>query len=355
MRGGFSFLIMLVISSLLEAREAVLTDSKITEQGVLTIKGAADYPEIAPLLAEFGRKYPHIKVDYEEFSTRILYQNFLKGAFIKADLITSSAMDLQIKLINDGYAQSYRSKETSALPSWASWRNEIFGFTYEPAVIAYNHDFLTRNSSILTPNISSRENMLEYIRQNTERMQGKIGTFDIEKVGVGYLLWSHDSQQTSSYGRILESFGIHNVRLFPSSAVMLKALAEGEIAMAYNVLGSYANSWAKAYPKIKVVMPTDYTMAIMRTAFIPKTAPNPNAAKTFLDFLLSREGQQILADHSSLFPIREDLKAQKMSKRLGVSDHGQIRAIPLGLRLLVLTDEMKRQLLLNEWNSALIK
>ena len=337
------------------ANQEAKRDSVFLEQRQLDIRGAADYPEIAPLLNAFKKRFPNIKVDYQELGTRRLYERFIAGEFTQADLITSSAMDLQIKLINDGYAQSYRSAQTSALPDWASWRNELFGFTYEPAVIAYNHDFISHNSSILTPDLQSRERMLEYIRENSDRIKGKIGTFDIEKVGLGYLLWSHDSQQSTSYGRVLESFGIHDVQLYPSSASMLQALADNEIAIAYNLLGSYAKSWSKKYPQIKVILPTDYTMAIMRTAFIPKTAPDPEVAKVFLDFLISEEGQRILAEHSNLFPINESVRKKYLESSFDISNSTTTRPISLGLKLLVLSDEMKRKIILDEWSQALIK
>ena len=47
-------------------------------------------------------------------------------------------MDLQIKLINDGYAQSYVSTQKSALPSWAVWKNQGYGVTAEPVVFVYD-------------------------------------------------------------------------------------------------------------------------------------------------------------------------------------------------------------------------
>lgn len=41
-------------------------------------------------------------------------------------------MDLQVKLANDGYVQQ-ASITARGLPDWAIWRNEILGFTPEPA------------------------------------------------------------------------------------------------------------------------------------------------------------------------------------------------------------------------------
>ena len=314
----------------------------------LNIYGAADYPAISPLIYAFQQQYPTVHVNYSEFGTRNLYRHFLDHQPNNPDLMLSSAMDLQVKLVNDGYAQAYHSNETASLPGWASWRNEIFGFTYEPAVIAINSGFLSDEK--LPEN---RAELLELIRRKGDQVRGRIGTFDIEKVGVGYLIWSHDSQQTGSYGRLLESFGAHQARLFPSSASMLQALANGEILIAYNVLGSYAHAWSRRYPVISVILPSDYTTLVMRSAFIPKEAPNAAEAKRFLDFLLSKSGQQILADQSSLYPIREDITGETTAKGLRVSSNRPLRPIPLGLQLLVLTDQMKRELLLEEWEISL--
>ncbi|WP_299141876.1 ABC transporter substrate-binding protein [uncultured Vibrio sp.] len=317
--------------------------------------------EIRPLLVEFRRRNPDIDLTYIESSTIELYHNMLTGEYESTDVIASSAMDLQVKLINDGYAQPYISLETQNLPSRAKWRNEIFAFTYEPAVIAYNHQLLEQIAQASVPELETRADILEFIREYSDQMDGRIGTFDIDSVGVGYLLWSYDSQQTASYGRILESFGIHNAKLYSSSNTMLDALNKGEIAFAYNVLGTYANSATRTNPNVKLLLPKDYTTAIMRTVFIKKDAPNPYSARRYIDFLLSINGQQILADTSSLSPIRTNVTTKpngtnqvKRSELYFQQERGPIRSIPLGLRLLVMTDKLKREVLINEWKSALI-
>ncbi|WP_372741692.1 ABC transporter substrate-binding protein [Neptunomonas sp.] len=314
----------------------------------LQIYGAADYPAIAPLMAQFQKRNPRVSIDYTEFNTRVLYLRFLEEQPSSVDLVLSSAMDLQIKLINDGYAQPHQSMETDALPRWANWRNEIFGFTYEPAVIAINRDFLEGES---LPR--SRSELLSLIRRKGDLVKGRIGTFDIERVGVGYLTWAHDRQQSGSYGRMLESFGTHHARRFPSSSSMLEALASGEIVIAYNLLGSYALAWAKQYPVISVIMPEDYTVLVMRSAFIPKRAENLQNARLFLNYLLSREGQQLLANRSSLFPIRDDVTGEQTAHNLRRSSQSRFQPIPLGLSLLVHTDKAKRRLILDEWDASM--
>ncbi len=314
----------------------------------LRIYGAADYSAIAPLFAQFQQRNPQVSIDYSEFSTRVLYQRFLLEQPRSPDLVLSSAMDLQIKLVNDGYAQEHQSLETEVLPRWANWRHEIFGFTYEPAVIAINSDFMQGEA---LPR--SRSELLSLIRRRGDQVNGKIGTFDIERVGVGYLTWAHDRQQLGSYGRMLESFGAHQARRFPSSASMLQALVRGEIVIAYNLLGSYALAWAKEYPVISVIMPEDYTALVMRSAFIPKRAVNLHNARLFLDYLLSLEGQQLLADRANLFPIRDDVTGEQTAPSLRRSTQSRFQPIPLGLSLLVHTDKAKRRLILDEWDAAM--
>ncbi|WP_243633818.1 ABC transporter substrate-binding protein [Motiliproteus coralliicola] len=318
------------------------------EQSVLRIYGAADFPVIKPFFDAFRERYPGVRIRYSEFGTRNLYQRFLERYPDTPDLMLSSAMDLQVKLVNDGYAQPYRSPETAALPAWANWRDEIFGFTYEPAVIAINRqrmpgDQLPRN----------RAELLDLIRRHSDKLRGRIGTFDIAQVGVGYLTWSYDSRQSASYGRMLESFGSHQARLFPSSAAMLQALTDGEITVAYNLLGSYSHAWAKRHPEIQVVLPSDYTTLVMRTAFIPDNAANPTDAKRLLDFLLSREGQQLLADRSSLYPIREDITGETTASALRRDRRSPLRHIPLGPSLLIQTDQASRRALLEQWRRAM--
>lgn len=350
MRYSAFYIALIMSSSPIILRADQLHEAYVTsETRLLTIKGAVDYPELRPLLNRFQELHPNITVKYKEYSTRSLHEEVLANKD-NADVVMSSAMDLQIKLINDGFAQKFSSLETKSLPKWASWRNEIYGYAYEPATISINKTYF---EGLTIP--KNRADLLSVIRKHPDRFTGRIGTFDIIKVGVGYLLWAHDSQQTGSYGRVLESFGVHQVRMFPSSASMLAELASGQIGIAYNVLGSYANSWAQAHPDIVVILPEDYTTVLMRTIFIPKSAKNAIDAKKFSNYLLSDAGQKVLAQNSSLYPIREGLADDNDVKSLKVSVRGPLRPIPIGLPLLVLSDRMKQEFLYNEWERALIE
>src|SRR5699024_8882187 len=112
-----------------------------TQQPPLDIYGSTDLWAMRPLINDFHRQYPRIDVRYHLLTTQDMYRNFLDAAntgTVQADLMISSAMDLQTKLANDGYARPVYPANGSWLPSWAHWRHRVFGFTFEPAVMVYD-------------------------------------------------------------------------------------------------------------------------------------------------------------------------------------------------------------------------
>src|SRR5262249_10331553 len=103
-------------------------------EGRLAIYAATDVPAAAPLLRAFAAIHPGIKVDYQEMTSVEVFKRFLAESRSgrSADILWSPAMDLQMKLVNDGHAQAYRSPEAARLPTWAVWRDEAYGTTFEP-------------------------------------------------------------------------------------------------------------------------------------------------------------------------------------------------------------------------------
>jgi ABC-type Fe3+ transport system substrate-binding protein len=79
---------------------------------------------------------------------------------------------------------------------------------------------------------------------------------------------------------------------------MMERIASGDSLIGYNLLGSYAIVRAKTDPSIGYVLPRDYTLVMSRIIFITKASRNPNAAKLWVDFLLSKRGQEIIAGES---------------------------------------------------------
>jgi iron(III) transport system substrate-binding protein len=313
--------------------------------GRLSIYSATDAREVADLLADFRSMYPQIQVEYSDLNTTELYSRFIAEVAAKegtADLLWSSAMDLQIKLVNDGYAQAYASPEKPNLPAWAIWKNEAWGVTAEPIVFVYNKRLMPAED------VPHTRADLERLLATNPAYHGKVATFNPERSGVGFLYITQDLHVTRDTWDLLRAMGRANVQLYSSAGAMLERIASGEHLIGYNMIGPYAFERQSRDPSIGVVLPEDYVLVASRIALIPADARNPAAAKLFLDYLLSKRGQMHLAERH-MMPVRSDVP----SPMAGIYDPERARAIRVGPELLANLDQIKRLRFLKEWRSVL--
>lgn len=320
--------------------------AKAQREKFLQIWSVTDRAKVQPLLEDFGRLYPELKVVYTELPAERLYRNSLEAAAGRqpsADLLWSSAMDLQIKLVNDGFAQSYHSPELVNLPEWAAWKDEAWGVTAEPIVIAYNRKLLPKE---WVPH--THPDLLRLLRDHGSKLHGKVAAYDPVKSAVGFLYLAQDQQANRDTWEIARAMGNSGVQLYSTTEEILQKLRSGNVALAYNMVGSYALSAQAENADIAVVMPRDYTLVMSRIAVIPKSAKSPNAARLFLDYLLSRRGQGLLAERF-MSSVRTDVASPKS---LGM-DNTWGRSIRVGPALLVHQDKLTREYILREWQRAI--
>ncbi len=321
------------------------------QTGRLVIYSSADMERFNPLLRAFQRANPGISIDYHLLGTVEIYRRATeeidKGKET-ADLLISSAMDLQIKLVNDGYASRYRSARTDSLPRWANWRNEAFGFTFEPAVIIYNRKLAPELAMVKT-----RFDLANFLGRNATRYRGKVITYDPVRSGLGYLYDTQDVIQSEDFWYLVRSIGDSHPLQSGSSGDMIRKVDSGRALIAYNVLGSYALAEMRDRPDLAMIIPADYCLAMQRIAVITRPAKNPVAAGAFIDFLLSKQGQHIIAGAASLYSLRADITGTATISGLRKAADGPIIPIRLGPGLLVYLDRLKRQDFLRRWRNAM--
>ncbi|MDW7596682.1 extracellular solute-binding protein [Azospirillum brasilense] len=323
------------------------------ERERLRIHSATDRQAIEPLVLDFQQLRPDVTIEYKDMDTADLYAEAVatpaKGTAETPDLLISSASDLQVKLVNDGFTQPHRSALTDALPDWANWRDEAFGFTFEPAVIAYNRDLLPDAEVPRT-----RPALIRLLRDDPVRFGRRVATYDTATSGIGYLLAAHDALLFGQYWQLVAMMGNAQARLACCSGDILDLVERGEVLIAYNVLGSYARARAAAGAAIGIVVPEDYTLVISRVAVIPKTAPRPQLAGAFIDYLLSPRGQEVVADRSALYAISSGIKREASASGLRSSTAAPLHPIALSPALLVFLDRLKRERFLQQWQSAIL-
>lgn len=327
---------------------ALLGPTPETAARRLVIEGSTDVTPFRPILEGFSARNPDIAIRYEQRGTNDIYDRAAAACDAGeagADLLVSSSIDQQVKLVNDGCAQAHVSPGTATVPDWAKWRNEVFGLTRELAVIVYNRDLVVGED---VP--SSRFDLIDLLRRPGGRYAGKIATYDIERSGLGYLFAFADSQAATTFGRLIEAFGRNNVVATCCSAEIIDGVAEGRYLIAYNLLGSYALARSRNDPRIGILPPSDYTLVMSRAGLVPRHARNPEAAKQLIDYMLSPEGRRLFS--------ASGLMVDSMNHP--TEDDGTDAALPSVLRpiaysptLLVGLDRLKKEQFLASWRSGI--
>ena len=304
----------------------------------IQVLSVTDLAAFAPVLQDYVDRNPGRSIRYVQASSTQIY-GAIHDEDARFDLVISSAMDLQMKLANDGLAASV-APDATGLPDWARWRDQLWGIALEPVVTLASRQAL---GDLPVPR--TRRDLIALLRENPDRFQGRVAAYDPQVSGVGYFLIAQDDQVSDGFWRLAEVMGRLNARLFCCSGQMITELREGRIAIAYNVVASYAARFRPDDPDLVQLAFEDYTFAIVRSALVPVNAPDPQGAKDLLSYLLSDPAQRLIADSAGVALIAGT----------GEPPVPQLRPIRLDAGLLVYDDRLRRAGLLSEWRAALIQ
>ncbi|MDT8327209.1 MAG: extracellular solute-binding protein [Roseovarius sp.] len=315
----------------------------------LRIYSATDTVAMQPLIDAFIDSAPGTEVEYVEFQTIDLYHRILESdPDDMPDVVISSAMDLQVDLVNRGLAQHVFVPVDVRPPDWAVWRSELFGFTFEPTAVVYDRRAISADE--LSAN---HRDLATFVRNNETRLRGRIGSYDLRQSGVGYLYASQDSLQGPQSQRLIEVLGRAGLRTYCCTSKMVEAVAQGDLAFAVNTIGSYASTLAEGIPHVGLHFFEDYNLVMTRTAFVPASARNPVLAAGFVTFLLSDRGQHAIAQRTPLIPIRLEGAIDTKIERLTREKRSTFLPIKLTPALLTFLDALKKQDFLSVWDTSL--
>ncbi|MDP3960249.1 MAG: ABC transporter substrate-binding protein [Pseudorhodobacter sp.] len=318
----------------------------------IEVLSTTDIAIFAPVIEGFLKRNPDLGVHYVVASSQEIHQAIgREGAAF--DLVISSAMDLQMKLANDGLARAVPPDQIAAtgavLPDWAHWRDLVFAVAQEPVVLLIAPDALAGG----LPVPHSRRDLIALLRDHPERFRGRIGTYDPVISGAGYLFAAQDARISDSFWRLAEVMGRLDLKLYCCSGDMIADIRAGRLLLAYNVLGSYAlarqptggaaGGADTSAGKPEVIELEDFTLTLLRTALVPQTAPDPARGALLLGFLMSPEGQRLIGEAAGLPPIDAEAFAA----------HPHLRPIRLDPGLLAHLDRLTRSRFLGEWQAAM--
>ncbi len=313
----------------------------------LVIYSSLDAPLARPLVEAFQRLDPTVAVRYEdlltgEIAARVMAETDAGGA--TADLVFSSAMDLTVKLANDGYAAEVGLARAASWPDWAAWRGMVFALTFEPAVIVYHRPAFPDGPP------DTRAGLIAWA---ATAPRGAIGTYDIARSAVGFLFLMRDQEHFADLWELVAALGRAGVQTFPTSQEVIDRVNAGSLLIGYNILGSYAADRMAAMPDLGLVLPRDYVVVVSRVALVPRAAASPDLGAAFLDFLLSREGQTLLAERLRLPAVSLEVAGKDSAAAMQEALGARLRPVPVSPGLLAYLDTATRAAVLARWQAAL--
>lgn len=292
---------------------------------MLTIYATYDVPAVLPLLEAFNVANPDIQLIYKVASSQDLYDRVLRGELSDADLVFSSAVALQVDSVNRGLAQRF-----SVPAPQPPWRAQLYTLSVEPIVSIYN-----RKKASWIGQITDRNQMTAQLQSGLRILPDGAMTYDPSISGVGYQLLTQDAEQSNGFWSFYSELEKQKLELACCTSDMISAVASGKRDLATNLLQSYVLPLLDQYPDLAIKIWTDYQLVLPRTAWIPKTAPNPSDAQEFVKFFVG-EGQVLLPQNNRLERPRNLPAPQK-----------PIRLTPSQTLYL---DRIKRDQFLHRWN-----
>ena len=300
-----------------------------TLENLVRIYGTTDKKLVDPLIAAFQARYPGTRVDYQDLGSGEVDSRLREETAAgrdSADVVWSSAMDLQVRLVNDGYARPLDGALLDKAANWTHWKNALVGTTLEPIGFVYNQALLPKGAVA-----QSHMALVSVLSRFYDQYRNRIACYDVDASGTGLFLQVQDAERNPAFWSVANTMGRCGVKLFKSAGAMLDSVAKGESLLAYNVPGPYAMARAKDDPRLAFVLPNDYALVMSRLAFIPRQSRRPRAAQVWLSFLLDDAGQRALMS-AGLPGIRaQDGALVELLQHL---PNGTMRPIPAGPGLL---------------------
>ena len=134
-------------------------------------------------------------------------------------------MDLQVKLVADGYALAYESPEQPSLPEWADWKDQAYGTTAEPLAIVYNKRLVPEGE---VPN--SDAELLKLLDGKTDAYNGKATAYDHRTLGAGFLQLTQDTPAWPQAWDLFRAFGRAEIKLYTSVGATSNGSARASIS-----------------------------------------------------------------------------------------------------------------------------
>ena len=246
------------------------------------------------LTKRFEQVYPFVKTETLRLGTEALLTKILteaKAGGFRADVIEIEGIMGHI-LKKQGILEKYISPEAQAYPASmkdpdGTWTS----FFLNTHVLVYN-----------TQLVKKEEVPRTFEELINPKWKGKIAVRNDDFDTFGMMLRIMGKEKGLNFMRRLAGQG---AELRTGGTATIQAITAGEIPMGINLYGTRAEEFKRKGAPVNWVG-MEFVIASPEPLSVAARAPRPNAARLFLDFLLSKEAQTLMRDRTRI-PSRPDV------------------------------------------------
>ncbi len=303
-----------------EPNQAVLTykgadrDKRVLEkakqEGTVSVYTSLSPPDAKPIVAAFEARYG-VKVEMWRAQSEGVVQRVLSEARAKrsgVDVVETNGPEMESlareQVLSEFYSPSFKDLPPEVFPKHRLWVPDRLNFY----VVAYN-----------TNKVRAEEIPKTYEGFLDPKWKGRLTleANDSEWMGDLVHLWG-EKRTMDFFHRLAEN----KPELRKGHILLMQLIASGEVEVG---LASYYGNAASAKLRGGAIgwAPVEPVIARPQGIGISRTAPHPNAALLFADFMLSPEAQNMLGARGR-GPVSRAAKSDTSSMKYVMSDPGVI-------------------------------
>lgn len=274
-------------------RDKIVDGAK--REGRLVLYTGMDTEEANLYTNEFSKKYPFIKSDIfrsngEKVQARFLVEH--RANVHNADIFQTSIIQVY-QLKNSGLLAKYVSEEAAAYADgFKDPQGHWTAFYQIPYVIGYNTRLVAPKDAP-----ASYEDLLQ------PRWKGLVGLETEEYQWFYHLIQIIGRDKGIAF---MKKFAGQDLQMRKGHTLLAQLVAAGEMALATVVYSNRIERMKASGAPVDWVRFKGPTITAINAIAIPAKAPHPNAARLFVDFVLSKEGQNLLRGLRRI-PARADV------------------------------------------------
>ena len=258
--------------------------------------------EATPLAEAFQKRYPGVKVEIVRGSGTRLVERFeteYRAGRGVADVITGSIIDPYLAYKKQGWLMEWTPPEGRAIP--AAYKDE--GYWYLEGI--------TLSCMMYHPGRVKAE---ELPKEPTDLLKpawkGRVGSLPAFATGTA-LEFAYYVEYVLGEKNFAQRLKELNPRMQTAQAQLVEQVIRGEIDIAFPIADYNLYRFKAEGAPVECAYPQKGVPANTRPIAIPKNAPHPNAAKLFLNWRLSEEGQKAMQDGFGMRSVREGMPPVK--------------------------------------------